>query len=397
MNLADILIWPTVGASDFIWLIVFVLFMGFTYFIINLFFRKQKSLNESKGFAYAEIIGRGFSPDESKILKKFIDQLSDEKKETLSATRNWKFLRKDIYQYLLDSSTDPNLSVRIFDRLFLNYRLDHSFHVGDIIPGELAALITEHGEELTRVVKATPEDLLLSSPKSLIPPMTRNLTAKVYIFRPREGGFYISGIVIGAMNDAILFHIEGKPQHAGHAHLMIQERFPVEVLNWPRISEETFLEDEEKRRLETILENEDSKVKEDLNSLEYEIRKRFGKPGFEQKKNSQEQAGKLDMPKAEPEKAKNINFFCIATKLSDRGLLFELPEDINPDFWKRSELWELKFKVPKGRNVETKAKIFPSSGSKTHFIARFIDMDESLRIAIYEDIKAQGGNREVLN
>lgn len=396
MVLADIMIWPTVGETDFAWLVFFVLFMFFAFFIINHLFRKQKADRASHGFAYSEVIGRNFSPDEAKILKKFIDHIPKESREVLGATRNWKFLRKDLHDFLLNQpKVTPELAVRIFDRLFVDSQVDHSFHVQDLQVGEVAALLTDRGEELTRIAKNTDEDLLLSSPKSLLDVNVKNHSAKLYVFRPKQGGFYIPGIVIGCMKDAILFHINGKPEHAGHAHLMLQEKFQVEINNWPRLQDD---QEEDISDFVHISRNEEVEVEEDLKSLEAEIRKRFAvKPT-----QAQAQKKKLEEKKQKAKnlekirKNQNIEFFCLAVKLSDRGFLFELPEGEEPEFWKRSEIWQAKFQMPGGRYIDTKGKILPTEKTGSRLIFKFIDMEESLRIQIYEDIKKFGGEREVL-
>lgn len=398
MFIADILIWPTVGEADFAWLIVFILFMIGSFIIINLLFRKQKMRNESKGFAYAEIIGRSFSPDESRILKKFIDQLPGPSREMLARTKDWRILRKGLFNYLIESAkVSPEIAVRIFDRLYVSPTPDHSFHIEDLNVGEIAALITPFGEELTRILKCTSEDILLSSPKSLVPEGKKNMEARLYVFRPKQGGFYIPGNVLGSVTQAVLFHVSGKPEHAGHAHLMIQEKFQVEINNWPKRE----MEDAMDNQFEKILQNEESEIVDDLRLLEAEIRKRFQvKPSqsdlkkdsirnLKEEKEREKIEEKLD-------KYQDINFYCLSLKLSDRGLLFELPEEISESFWKKSDLWEAKFQMPGGRYVVSKGKIFPSSGSSTRFIFKFVDMEESERIQIYEDIKRFGGEREVL-
>jgi hypothetical protein len=393
MILADILIWPSVGEGDIAWLIVFILLMGITFFIINSLFRKQKMRTDSKGFAYSEIIGKNFSPDESKILKKFIDSLPDQSKEVLSQTKDWKVLRKSLFNYLLESpNLTPELAVRIFDRLYMGKVANHTFHVQDLNVGEVAALITSNGEELTRIVKNTSEDLLLSSPKSLIGDGKKNMEAKLYVFRPKQGGYFIPGIIVGAINQAILFHINGKPEHAGHAHLMIQEKFQVEISNWPMIENEEL----EENVFMKISQNEENEIQDDLKLLESEIRKRFQISPKKTEKNSEPVLNERERLEQNLKRNQNLNFFCLSLKLSDRGLLFELPQDLESGFWKKSDLWEAKFQMPGGRYVVTKGKIFPSSGSDTRFIFKFVDMEESERIQIYEDIKKIGGEREIL-
>ncbi|MCC5816398.1 MAG: hypothetical protein JJT78_16735 [Leptospira sp.] len=393
MILADILIWPSVGEGDIAWLIVFILFMGITFYVINSLFRKQKMRTDSRGFAYSEIIGKNFSPDESKILKKFIDSLPNQSKEILSQTKDWKVLRKSLFNYLLEApNITPELAVRIYDRLYLGKTVNHSFHVQDLNVGEIAALITPTGEELTRIVKNTTEDLLLSSPKSLIGDGKKNIEAKVYVFRPKQGGYFIPGIIVGAINHAILFHINGKPEHAGHAHLMIQEKFQIEINNWPLIENDE-LEDSVFLK---ITQNEESEIQDDLKLLESEIRKRFQIGPKKIEKLPDSAISEKEKLEQNLKKNQNINFFCLSLKLSDRGLLFELPQDLESNFWKKSDLWEAKFQMPGGRYVVSKGKIFPSTGSDTRFIFKFVDMDESERVQIYEDIKKIGGEREIL-
>lgn len=437
---ADILIWPKVGEVDFAWLVFFILLMLSAMLLVNLLFTRQRFKKQSLGFAYAEIIGRNFNPDEARILKRFVATLSEEERRLLVETKNWKPLRKPIYDFLLGwEGIGAETAVRIYDRLFMGGKPDHSFHIGDIQPGEICALVSGYGEELTRIMKSTDTDLLLSSPKTLLSDGTKGIPAKAYIFRPRQGGFYIPGEIVGALNQAVLFHITGKPESAGHAHLMLQEKFPVELHNWPPVQPSAGgtqsagglglggesrgsdgnpgsssgpggtvnlgsppdPSDSENpvQAFSEVLKSEDGQIREEMLSLEAEIRKRFSAPPRERSKPPSIEKTGPDSETMREEKQKLINteIFCTALKLSDRGLLFELQETDDREFWKRSELWEAKFQMPGGRYVVTKGKILPAANSKTRFILKFVGMDESERVRIYEDIKKFGGEREVLN
>jgi hypothetical protein len=387
---ADILIWPTVGDSDYAWLVFFIIFMVAAILLINKLFARQRFEKKSQGFAINEIIGKGYNPDEAKILKRFVDLLSETERRTLVETRNWKFLKKRVYEYLLNlNGIRPETAVRIYKRLYVESGQDHSFHVGDLVVGEIVALLTSHGEELTRIMKSSQEDLLLSSPKSLIPDGTKNIGAKIYVFRPRQGGFYIEGEIVGVINQAILFHITGKPVSAGHAHLMIQEKFLVNISSWPKISSKSQMESE---LFEELQKNQDGEIEDEMQILEEEIRKRFSN-----KPKPKEEEIKPFIPEPKKDEILNIDFSCIADRLSDRGLIFELPEELDREFWKKSELWEANFQMPGGRYIATKGKIMPSTNSKSRYLMRFIDMEESERIQIYEDIKRFGGEREALS
>lgn len=386
---ADILIWPTVESSDYAWLVFFVFFMLAAILLINKLFTRQRFEKKSQGFAINEIIGKGYNPDEAKILKRFVDQLDVTERKTLVETRNWKFLKKRVYNYLLNfEGIRPETAVRIYERLFVESDQEHSFHIGDLVVGEIVALLTSHGEELTRVMKNSEEDLLLSSPKSLIPNGSKNIGAKIYLFRSRQGGFYVDGEIIGIIDKAILFHITGKPVSAGHAHLMIQEKFQLQISNWPTIPSRDEIDP---NVLEEVQKNEVSEVEDEIRVLEEEIRKRFSN-----KSKTYEPEIRPSSSKTKVNEILNFDFHCTADRISDRGLIFELPEDMDRDFWKKSEVWEAKFQMPGGRYITTKGKIMPSTNSKSRYLMKFIDMEESERIQIYEDIKRFGGEREAL-
>jgi hypothetical protein len=274
------------------------------------------------------------------------------------------------------------------------------FSVHSMQPGEICSLITEYGEELARIMKNSGEDLLLSSPKSLIPNEKHRLIGRIYIYRNNQGGFYIPGEILGALDKAILFHITGEPQSAGHSHLMLNQKFQVEISNWPQIQEKNFPA-EHKDSIQKIVKNDSSEIHDDIEQLELEIKKRFNKineikPNLEGLK-KEILAEKFKEKNAESEKDKNFTHVYVAIKLSDRGLVFEINEGDDPNFWRRSELWKVRFQIPEGREVETIGKILPSNATKTKYLLKFVEMTDAEREGIYEDIKKLGGSREVLN
>lgn len=404
---SEILIWPKPEPSDYVWLFFFFLLVGLSYFAIQHLFKKQKKSIEADSFILSELIGRGFQPEEANVLKNFYQWLNEEKKQILAETRNWKFLKKELYDYLIESKVHPNLAIQIYKKLFTQgFPKSKEFNISDIEQGELIALITEYGEEIVRVAKTNDKDFLLSARKPFLPTSIRNIPAKIYVYKVPLGGYYIKGTVIGALEDAILFHAESAPEHIGHAHLMLEEKFEVQIENWPK--KDILIEKTEKEpettsevhaKIHNLTENEDKKLEEEIMSLEEEIRRRFSKPKPDSKIEVKKEQHSHTSPNLDKKIAEvqNIEFVCQGLKISDRGLVFELPEGINPNFWKNSELWKLNFQLPKGKFIETKAKILPSSKYRSRYIAKFIDMSDSLRLEIYDHIKNFGGEREVLN
>jgi hypothetical protein len=91
---------PKPTGVDVIWFIFFLIFMGFTYFLINSLFRKQKNTDRSEVMSYAFLIGRGFSKEESAVLQKFISTIQEEDRVVLLETKNWKSVRKQLNQFL---------------------------------------------------------------------------------------------------------------------------------------------------------------------------------------------------------------------------------------------------------------------------------------------------------
>ena len=401
MILSDILVMPKPTGVDVIWFIFFLVFMGFTYFLINSLFRKQKNTDRSEVMSYAFLIGRGFSKEESSVLQKFISTIDEEDRVILLETKNWKSVRKQLNHFLInEKNIKPDIAVQIYDKLMLEKVPKEHFTVHSIQPGEICSMITEYGEELARIMKNSGEDLLLSSPKSLIPNEKHRLIGRIYIYRNNEGGFYIPGEIIGALDKAILFHITGDPQSAGHSHLMLNQKFQVEISNWPQIQEKNF-PTEQKESIQKIVKNDSSEIHDDIEQLELEIKRRFNKineikPNLEGLK-KEILAEKSKEKNAESEKDKNFNNVFVAIKLSDRGLVFEIKEGDDPNFWRRSELWKVRFQIPEGREVQTIGKILPSNSTKTKYLVKFVEITDAEREAIYEDIKKLGGSREVLN
>ncbi|WCL48694.1 hypothetical protein [Leptospira sp. GIMC2001] len=392
--IADIMVWPTVGVDSFVWLFVFIIMMLSVFAVMNYFFKKQRTKIDAHGILRASIIGRSFSKIESHYLGKFLDTLEDSEKERLVQDQDWKFVRRRLFDFLMEfDGIKPDVAVRIYDRLYRDASTNQEFHIDNLDAGEVCALITEAGEELTRVMKSTSENVLLSSPKTKLPTGKIEIPAKLYVFRIKEGGYYIPGLLVGNLNQAIIFQVTGRPESAGHAHLMLDQKFQIEISNWPQLKESGDLE---KEIIDNIIKNQDLDIQEELFSLEAEIRKRFEvKP---KRKDPQTHVTNKDTNKQDENLvSKNTKFFTIADKLSDRGLTFEISENIDSDFWKISELWEVEWHMATGRLIKTRGKIFPLPQVKRRYLLKFVDMDESDRLSLYEDIKSLGGKRESLN
>lgn len=395
MLLADILVMPKPSESDFFWFLFFTCIMVVSYFLINALFKKQKYSTKRDVFSYAFIIGRGFTKEESSHLQKFIESLSDEERNILLETKNWKLLRKQLNSYLMNhNSIKPDVAVQIFDKLMLDKVPKEPFTIHSIQVGEIVALITEHGEQLVRVMKTADEDLLLSAQKLSIPEKAKNFQGKIYLFRNNEGGFYIPGEILGTFDRAILFHIIGAPISAGYSHLMLSTKFQLELSNWPKILEQ------EEPSFDKMIEHDHTSIHEEMDSIEFEIKKRFDKiksipPNLDGLKKEIDSKGKATSNKTN--KKTNVSYIFIGTKLSDRGVIFETKDDMDPNFWRASELWEIRFQIPNGIEVKSIGKIMPSNTNRSKFLLKFIEMSEEQRTAIYEDIKRLGGSRELLN
>jgi hypothetical protein len=395
MLLSDILVMPKPSESDFFWFLFFATLMVVSYFVINLLYKKQKYSSKNNVFSYAFIIGRGFSKEESGHIQKFIEKLSDQERNILLETKNWKLLRKQLNNFLLNhKSIKPDIAVQIFDKLMLDKVPKEPFTIHSIQVGEIVAIITEYGEQLVRVMKTADQDLLLAAQKLQLPENSKNILGKIYLYRNNEGGFFIPGEIIGTFENAVLFHIIGEPVSAGHAHLMLNVKFQLELSNWPKFQEK------DENEFHKMIEHDHSDIHDQMSSIELEIKKRFNNL-----KNDQPNLQGLKKELKETKKnyhlkddnKQNVSYVFIGTKLSDRGVIFEIKDDVDPNFWRISELWEIRFQIPGGIDVKTIGKIMPSKTNRTRFLIKFIEMSETERTAIYEDIKRLGGSRELLN
>jgi hypothetical protein len=402
---SDILVMPKVGQEDIIYFFVILVLGGITYYLIKHLAYKQKLQSSSKGFSQSEALIRRLTPAESKVIKLFVSRLKPELREKLLLTGNWLLVKQELYHFLISSKKlQPEIAVRIFDKIYLKKPLPHEFTEKDIIIGEIAALILPGGEELVRIVRKTDQDILLSAVQSDLGTGVKKISTKLYLYRPHQGGFYLPGEIIGILNDAIIFHITGKIEHAGHAHLMLTNRFPAHISSWPEIPDSSpgTNEWEDHPLLEPDPEAEE--VESEIEKLQEEIQKRFYKDSKKDPKvaklpmeNITRESNRAQENQRDLRLRKNIHFDCDATKLSDRGIVFELPEGMEPDFWKRSEFWMIRFHSPRGREMNIRGKILLSSERGSRFLFRFMDLDEGTRLQIYNEIKDRGGVREVLN
>lgn len=346
--------------------------------LMNYLQGRQKSRvnhwNELQKFALA----RKCSQKDISILRKFYDSLTEEERELYLLPENRNKLKNALYRFFLRNNENPTeREVEVFDKLF---RSGSEFRkeilgLADLVIGEVAALEADGKEDLTYVMQKTETELLLSakgiSPELLVP----GKETKLYVFRPTSGGYLLSGKVVKANSNGLVFLYSGKIERKGESHLMLLEKVRIEISPWPPKNQESSVELDRGKLLLTE-ENIDKQI---------EILKRI----------ASEQRKKEDSPKFHiQEEAKAFSTF--ASRLSDRGLLFAFPPGLSSDVWKYQDLWEVSFTLGPEHTFHLHGKMMPTKQKSDEFLLKFVDSDETMRKELYQIIKELGGVRESL-
>lgn len=316
---------------------------------------------------------------EINILKTFYDSLTIEEREFYLLAENRSKLKNALYRFFLVSNENPTeREVDLFDKLFRSgaeYQKE-ILGLNDLVIGEVAALEAEGREELTYVMQKTTEDLLLSAKGLSSDMLVPGKLAQLYVFRPASGGYLLGGKVMKSNDKGLIFHFNGKIERKGESHLMLVEKIPLQISPWPPI-------DEDKHHVE--LDRNKVMLSEENLDKQLDLLRRIAS---DQKTNKEKKFEFKELAKP---------FETFSERLSDRGLLFELPPNISPEIWKYQDLWEVKFNFPDGPNFEIHGKMIPVKQRSNLFLFRYVATDDTTTKRLYEEIKNRGGIRESLN
>jgi hypothetical protein len=346
--------------------------------VMNYLQNKQGKVVNYWGEFHRYARARKCTQAELNILKSFYDTLTEDERELYLLPENRNKLKNALYRYFLNSNENPTeKEVNLFDKLFRSGAefKKEILSLNDLTIGEVASLEADERGELTYVMQKTNEDLLLSvkglSPDLLVP----GKKVKLYVFRPSSGGYLIGGVVTKSGKNGLIFHYDGTIERKGESHLMLVEKISLTISPWPP---------EDSNKQNVGLDKNKILLSEENLDKQLDLLRRIAK---DQKSNNSKKFDFKETPKP---------FVARSERLSDRGLLFLLPQSISSEVWKIQDWWEIQFKIPGGTSYSLHGKMMPIKNRQDLYLIRYVAVDEQTTKQLFEDIRNAGGIRESL-
>lgn len=297
---------------------------------------------------YHYALRRGVLGAQTRPLKVFFQALSRDEQEQIPGNR--VFFRKLFLPFIekyphitqaqkveLIEKVTPETDVAI------EIRTPSDLHLGE------ACALEFGGEHYLGFVTKLKENQALFSLRNWDPqkPLT-NEPIVVYSYRHGYGGYIMKGTIIKAAKNGMAVAFTGEISFRGNEHLMA-------LLQW------------------------------DLHFTQWPAPEVFGSEGDE-------------IEEISPEK-ETLDFHATSEKVSDRAMLIKLNETVPLHVLQSQELWQLETRLPDydGSRLEVRVRLLPSPSTRGRYIAKFVDIDDVSRNALWEVIKQNNPVREYIN
>lgn len=305
------------------------------------------------------------------VLRSFFDSLNEG--ESLQVLHNRRLLHARLHDYLYDArSIATRDRVRILDSMFplVDFQLEIK-SLRDLQAGELCSLEFDRQTFLGTIVREKEVEVWVSIPGWQVPDKLAGTPAQVYVFRPNIGGFLLEGRILRSGKELLVFGDVSKITSQGNQHLMAEIEVPFRLTSWPPPTAPE------------------------------------ARPGDQTGEAGQAMAGSVTPEKdvagrtgAAPPVPEPAQYLGTTKLISDRALLFFLNEGHESTqrlLLESQEVWEIDLSLPRGTSVRCRGVVLPSAqGARSRWIFKYIDADETLRRAIFEEIKRAGAKRERL-